>query len=189
MAEFIKENDTLKMETIHGEEKLRIAIKALESLKNTDRELAIQDAAKENKLNETTKVCPNLDCGVRYPKNLRKCPSCDVWYEKHLNEIGDTGKGQNQFEDSNLWCPDEYYKHINSSQPPNSVTSQVLDPLLNNPNSKINILALLHHIKQSADINGNQALPKDTTFADTITREDNRQWTFVACDALIALQV
>ena len=168
---------------------LRLANEALVYLKNNDRELAIAQAVKKKKDDEKTKVCPNVDCGIRYKKELRKCPTCDKFYEKHLNEIGHAEEKEDWCGQSDDWSPDKYYKHLPSLQLPNDISTEVLDPLLSNPNSKINILALLHHIKESANIDGTLALPSDVTFEDILIREEKRQWTFVACDALIALQV
>ena len=63
----------------------------------------------------------------------------------------------------------------------------VMDPLLGNPNSKYNILALTHHLKKVSDIDietRNIEMP-----IDGLDRENSRQWCFVSADAAIALQV
>ena len=189
MNKYCKGNGICKWKKIHEEEILKLVEETLECLKNISRETAITQAVEEKKKNETTKICPNKACGIRYPKSCRKCTSCGEWYEQCLNENGGLDQIEDQCMESDSWRPDKYCNHFASNHLSNSLTTQVIEPLLSNPKSKINVLALLNHIKRSAYISGTVSLPNSLYTEDSLEREENRQWTFVASDALIALQV
>ena len=166
------------------DEKLRLVAQAFVMISNTSREKQIEEGVAEKKENEITKKCPNAQCGFRFPKNLRKCTKCGTWYEKYKSSM-ETDVMTNEIDLIPTWTPEKYYSHVESDFLP-SVTCQVLDPFLENPNSKINIYALLKKIKESANIDSEVKLKE---LNDGYTRENARQWTFVCCDALIALQV
>ena len=71
-----------------------------------------------------------------------------------------------------------YYAHVKNCHPQERHSVKVLDPMLDNPNSKLNILALCHHVYKVANIE-----------KDKDENGNSRQWTFIAADAAIANQV
>ena len=132
---------------------------------------------------KTTKECPNPDCKQRYPKNLRKCTKCGSFFEKYLRE-NPTSNITNKLK---IWSPDQYYNHVASMHPPERHETIVLDPLLGNPNSRRNILALAHHIKECSKIG--IVTKEQPAIKDGHKRESSRQWTILSGDAAIAIQV
>ena len=181
------ENGRKKRLSLHQQEKERVAKEAFSVLDCQEQEKKISEAIAEIKNNKTTKQCPNKDCLRRYERSLRKCPTCNVFYEKYLTENPDAFTQCDSFQNMEKWTPEKYYHHIEEKYPEQSVDAKVLDPLLGNPNSKYNILALLHHVRKTSNIGMDAEitdLPKDG-----MVRERSRQWMLVGCDALIALQV
>ena len=190
MTGFVTEYNMKEWDRIHMAEKLRLANSVMSALENKDREAFIARMVVEIELNKETKVCPNDECRRRDPRSQRKCNFCGKWYEKTFQEAGQQKHDDDEeFEKTESWSPENYYKHVDASCMQDGVTTELCDPMLGNPNSKINVLALLHQIKGSANIDGDISLPNDFEANDSYSRERNRQWVFVACDALIALQV
>lgn len=156
---------------------------AFEVVKDQSREKSIEESIQEIEQDKITKECPNPECKQRYAKNLRKCVHCGVFFEKFLREqtTDDT------MENRNDWSPDRYYNHVGSMHPPDRHETVLLDPLLGNPNSRRNILALSHQVKECAKIG--IVSEEKPSVKDNVNRESSRQWTILSGDAAIALQV
>ena len=172
-------------DVIATNEKRRIIDKAILAVGMAEREQRISDIIQENEENETTKRCPNSKCSVRYDKNLRKCPACGVFFEKYLRENPIEKPKENEI---SHWSPDVYYNHVSSMHSPERHETVLLDPVLGNPASRENILALAHHAKESAKI-GEKTDDVPAKINDEHERENSRQWAFMSGDAAIALQV
>ena len=141
---------------------------------------------KEKKDNEVTKQCPNPTCHFRFPISGRKCPQCGVFFEKFLR---DNPPKVSEPEEPEKWTPNLLYDHVPSLHSQKRHTTRLLDPLLGNPNSKLNILALTHHLKDTGEIGKNVSKTSIPPQTDGEEREQSRQWIFVSADAAIALQV
>ena len=154
-------------------EKKMLFDKAIMAVADEVRESDIACALQQKELDKTTKSCPN--CHKRYDKTCRKCPMCGVFYQKFLNENVDTAE---TLATQKNWSTDTYYAHVKNCHPQERHSVKVLDPMLDNPNSKLNILALCHHVYKVANIE-----------KDKDENGNSRQWTFIAADAAIANQV
>ena len=159
--------------------------KAIIALRAEGREQRISEIIKENEENEKTKRCPNLLCCVRYDKNLRKCPSCGVFFEKYMRE---NPVHKVKEDNGGNWSPDTYYNHIGSLHPPERHETVLLDPVLGNPASRESVLAVTHHVKEITNI-GKETNNLPAMTHDENKRENSRQWAFLSGDAAIALQV
>ena len=122
----------------------------------------------------------------RFPKTGRKCPQCGVFYEKFLR---DNPPQESETETPEKWTPNLLYDHVPSFHSWNRHTTKLLDPLLANPNSKINIVALTHHLKNTGEIGKTVSKASIPPQTDGENRGLSRQWIFVSGDAAIALQV
>ena len=88
---------------------------------------------------------------------------------------------------NDLRSPDSYYNHVTSNHPLERHEISVMDPMLGNPNSKFNIAALTTELHRTARIK--QEIPSLPIINDNLERSNSRQWTGIAADAAIALQV
>jgi hypothetical protein len=112
------------------------------------------------------------------------CPECSVFYQKFIREANDDESDQTDI--CNDWTPDLLYKHLESKHC-DPVETKVLDPMMANPNSKFNIAALSTKLYRDARIKETEInVPLQE---DGLKREKTRQFTYIAADAAIALQV
>ena len=164
---------------IQGNEKRRVINEAIAAVGEESRETRISDTVKEKQADEITKRCPNNLCGTRFDRKSRKCPNCGTFFE---NPEVKPAESENK-----SWSSDHHYKHVHSMHPSERHESILLDPVLGNPASRENILAVAHHVKECANIGKNTC--KLPAINDENKREESRQWTFMSGDAAIALQV
>jgi uncharacterized C2H2 Zn-finger protein len=186
----VDEDEIVRMKKVHEDEKLRIATRAVLSVKNEARENKISGMMKNVILDQDWKLCPNPECKKRYEKNKIKCPNCGVFFKKYLSEMKEINKqAESKTLKTEKYTSSDHYDHIKSKQPEGEHAMRVLDPLLANPGSKRNILALANHVYQLAGIHTSTNIIPDTCPVTGLKLESSRQWTYLSADAAIALQV
>ena len=122
--------------------KKRIFIAALLNVKDDLREKRIDEAMVKKTQDDLWKTCPN--CSAQFPRSGRKCPECGIFFQKFLRENAVLLE-DSKVDDSNSWSPTLHYQHVTNQHPRAFHKIVVLDPLLANPNSRYNILALCYH--------------------------------------------
>ena len=110
-------------------------MKAFTSLFDKDREDRIERMVNEAEEDKESKACPN--CKTRGEKRSRKCTACGVFYAQFARE--NPGEIDNQPTDTQ-WSTKAHYEHIPDLNPADHHKIKVLDPTMDNPNSKYNIL-------------------------------------------------
>ena len=154
---------------------------ALDNVKNEGRERRIVEMMKKKEIDSQFKTCPN--CASQFSIAGIKCPQCGVYYQKFLNEHPEL-KNKDQEEEPETWNAIAHYNHVPNNHPESAHKVTLFDPLLANPNSKHNILALCHHLKTCAEID-NESSSLDHQDGKSV----DRKWCYVAADAAIANQV
>ena len=125
---------------------------------------------------EAHKICPN--CGHLNPKTSRKCSECAIFYAQFLRQNAERNE-EGSLRSDKSWSTNELHKHVESHHPEGAHSVKTMNPMLSNPNSKFNILALTKHLKDTAGIEKK----------DSQNGFQERQWCYVAADAAISVQV
>ena len=151
--------------------------------------MLISASMQKIKLDETSKLCPNPECQIRYDTKKIKCPSCNVFYRQFLNDVKQNEN--NEAVAKYKYCSSMHYDHIESCHPAVEYETLVLDPLMANPNSKTNILVMANHVFELAEIRcdkNNEQVPRNCVETGVML-EPCRKSIYISADAAIALQV
>ena len=108
----------------------------------------IDEAMVKKTQDDLWKTCPN--CSAQFPRSGRKCPECGIFFQKFLRENAVLLE-DSKVDDSNSWSPTLHYQHVTNQHPEGFHKIVVLDPLLANPISRYNILALCYHLMECAN--------------------------------------